>query len=452
MNITKPCNQVILDHFRCPDEFINIVVGGELSPEPGFFKFGSDLICYGKCSGFSPSPTFNRSLPDAIGNARLDQGVLSLPFHLSEIVETLLREDYTTALGYKGSQWAQNHFLRAGYYSARPLLPVSVRKYLQRLAFHGWQTLPFPRWPVDTTVEEILDSIFRLVLGEGQRQVIPFIWFWPEGKQACAIMTHDVETSQGRDFCDSLMDVDDSFGIKASFQVVPECRYKVPVSYVTNIVQRGFEVNVQDLNHDGRLFDNYAEFQRRTRAINEYASLYKARGFRSAILYRNVDWLNLLQFEYDMSIPNVAHLDPQQGGCCTIFPYFIGGILEIPVTTTQDYTLFHILRDHSLDLWREQTSRILARHGVLNFIIHPDYIVRDQEMRVFKNLLADLADLRANSGLWIPLPCELNQWWRQRGRMKIVKTPEGWEIAGEGKERARLAYLKCENGKLIYDL
>ena len=36
--------------------------------------------------------------------------------------------------------------------------------------------------------------------------------------------------------------------------------------------------------------------------------------------------------------------------------------------------------------------------------------------------------------------------------MKIVKTAEGWKIEGEGKERARLAYLRLEQGKLIYDL
>jgi len=152
-----------------------------------------------------------------------------------------------------------------------------------------------------------------------------------------------------------------------------------------------------------------------------------------------------------MSIPNVAHLDPQGGGCCTIFPYFVGDILEIPVTTTQDYTLFHILGDYSLDLWREQTSRILERHGVMNFIVHPDYVAGDKEMQVFKDLLAYLAELRAKAGLWIPLPNELNQWWRQRSRMQIVKGGSGWEIVGEGKERARLAYARLENGKLIYD-
>jgi hypothetical protein len=265
-------------------------------------------------------------------------------------------------------------------------------------------------------------------------------------------MTHDVETIDGRDFCESLMDVDDSFGIKASFQVVPERRYKVPGTYLTSMTLRGFEVNIQDLNHDGRLFDTYEEFQRRTKAINAYAGLFKARGFRSALLYRNVEWLNSLCFEYDMSIPNVAHLEPQRGGCCTIFPYLVGDILEIPVTTTQDYTLFHILRNYSLDLWREQSSRILERHGVMNFIIHPDYVTGSQEMQVFKDLLAYIAELRAKAGLWIPLPRELNEWWRQRSRMQIVKNGNGWKIVGEGKERAQIAYARLEKGKLVYEL
>jgi hypothetical protein len=34
-------------------------------------------------------------------------------------------------------------------------------------------------------------------------------------------MTHDLETERGKAFCTELMDIDDSFGIKASFQVVP---------------------------------------------------------------------------------------------------------------------------------------------------------------------------------------------------------------------------------------
>jgi len=445
-------NKVIIDHLRCPDNMLQIAIVGELSGDSGFFNFGSDIICYGKCSAFAPSRTFRRPLHDALEYARVDHGAVSVPFNLSEVVETLRREKYTTAQWRVVRNWSQNRILRMGYYLARPFLPVSIRRHLQRLALRGWRKQPFPRWPVDTTVEQIFESIVGLILGERKDQTIPFIWFWPEGKRACALLTHDVETADGRDFCESLMDIDDSFGIKASFQVVPESRYKVPRTYLTSITQRGFEVNVQDLNHDGRLYDTYEKFQERTKAINEYAGLFKARGFRSALLNRDIDWLNLLAFEYDMSIPNVAHLDPQRGGCCTIFPYFVGGILEIPVTTTQDYTLFHILRDYSLNLWREQTSRIIERHGVINFIIHPDYVIADQEMQVFKYLLAYIAELRAKADLWIPLPRDLNEWWRQRSRMQIVKSGSGWKIVGEGRERARLAYARLENGKLVYDL
>lgn len=66
-------------------------------------------------------------------------------------------------------------------------------------------------------------------------------------------------------------------------------------------------------------------------------------------MYRQQEWFNAFDFSYDMSVPNVAHLEPQRGGCCTIMPYCNGRILEIPLTTSQDYTVFQILNEHSLD-------------------------------------------------------------------------------------------------------
>ncbi|MCL5670655.1 MAG: hypothetical protein M1423_05065, partial [Acidobacteria bacterium] len=167
-------------------------------------------------------------------------------------------------------------------------------------------------------------------------------------------------------------------------------------------------------------------------------------------LYRNIDWFDLLGFEYDMSVPNVGHLDPQRGGCCTTFPYFIGDLLEIPVTMAQDYSLFYILRDYNLDLWEKQIDVILKKHGVMNFIVHPDYITDQRERSVYKKLLARLDELRRTSGVWTPLPGEVNHWWRQRSRMKLVRNGGGWEIEGDGKVRARIAYARLENDTLVY--
>ena len=67
-------------------------------------------------------------------------------------------------------------------------------------------------------------------------------------------------------------------------------------------------------------------------------------------MYREQEWFDAFEFSYDMSVPNAAHLEPQRGGCCTVMPYFVGDLLELPLTTTQDYSLFHILGDYSISL------------------------------------------------------------------------------------------------------
>ena len=79
------------------------------------------------------------------------------------------------------------------------------------------------------------------------------------------------------------------------------------------------------------------------RRINDYAREFGCDGFRSGAMYREQDWFDAFEFSYDMSVPNAAHLEPQRGGCCTVMPYFVGNILELPLTTVQDYSLFHIL-------------------------------------------------------------------------------------------------------------
>jgi hypothetical protein len=93
-----------------------------------------------------------------------------------------------------------------------------------------------------------------LTLQASNESRIPFIWFWPEGYKACAIVTHDVETKAGRDQLDELMSIDESFGIRASIQIVPEKRYSVSRELLSMIRNRGFEVNVHGLDHDGNLF------------------------------------------------------------------------------------------------------------------------------------------------------------------------------------------------------
>ncbi|HEY2472014.1 MAG TPA: hypothetical protein VGI45_29785 [Terracidiphilus sp.] len=218
------------------------------------------------------------------------------------------------------------------------------------------------------------------------------------------------------------------------------------------IRRRGHEVVIHDLNHDGHLYKDREQFVRRAAKINSYGKQYKAEGFRAAVLYRKQLWYDELKFAYDMSVPNVAHLDPQRGGCCTVMPYFIGEILEIPVTAIQDYTLFNILDEYSTRIWKEQTARIAEKHGLMSFIIHPDYVMKQNERAIYCELLQHLVDLRDNQSVWLTTPGEVNRWWRQRAAMRVVSGPNGWEIENSGNSGARLAYARLDGDRLVYEI
>jgi hypothetical protein len=445
-----PVSRHFLDYFRCPEAYAAFQVKGSLSPDPGYFHWGEDTVCYGRTANGSRSATVETIAYDALNDLDSSESVSRLPFDPQEVIENLLRERY--AAHFRGSGRLSRSIIRKMYYLVRPYLGVAIRKHLQKAHLRNWDKISFPQWPVDCTVDRLQRKLLALGMKAQGADRVPFIWFWPEGHKSCAILSHDVENPDGKDFCGRLMDINEAYGFRTSFQVVPEVRYSVEKEFLDSITSRGFEVNVHDLNHDGHLFDEHKEFLRRAKRINQYGRDFNALGFRSGILYRNADWFDAFEFLYDMSIPNVAHLDPQRGGCCTVMPYFVGNIVEIPVTCTQDYSLFNILRDYSIDLWKKQTSAIMAQNGLMSILVHPDYVIESRAQDVYRALLGYLADLREREGVWTPLPREVAQWWQLRSRMQLVYEDGMWRVEGPGKERARIAYAHMVDGAISYSM
>jgi len=425
--------RTIVEYYRCPETLADFQISGKVFDAPGYFRFGPETICYGRLSSGSPAKRVIGPLHDVSTDVTVEGGIVRLPFDPDEVIENLRQERY------RNNNHA-NPMVRNAYYWLRPFLPLPVRKHLQRARLSNWTKIAFPRWPVDRTVERLLGRFLALSMTAQGIQRVPFVWFWPDGATSCAIVTHDVDTLAGRNFCPQLMDLDDSAGIKSSFQIVPEDRYRVQEGFLEEIRHRGFEINIHDLNHDGLLFSSREEFLRRSAQINAYGVKYRALGFRSGGLYRNPAWYEALQFSYDMSLPSVAHLDPQRGGCCTLMPFFIGKILELPVTTIQDYSLFHILNDYSIDLWKRQLASIMEAHGLASFVVHPDYVIERRARRTYQAFLEHLARIREERKLWIALPREVDRWWRERSQMSVASDGGKWRIEGPGKERARLAF------------
>jgi hypothetical protein len=436
-------SQAIIDYYRCPECLLDFKLSGPLSADEGFFRFGSS-ICYGRsCSGHRLSRV-EQGLYDVFRDVSIQNSKATLPFSPSDVINNLRLERYTR--GRRTGGWQKK-----AYYALRPWLSMGIRRLIKKVHLLGWREIPFPEWPVDHTVEDICEQLLLLSLQVHKTDRIPFVWFWPGGARGCVMMTHDVETTAGRDACEQLMELDDAFGVKASFEIIPEERYDVTPDFLDTMRRRGFEIAVQDLNHDGRLFDQHDEFLCRANKINQYARQYGANAFRSAVLYRQPEWYDAFQFSSDMSIPNVAHLDPQRGGCCTVMPYFIGNLIELPVTTTQDYMLFYLLGARSIDLWRTQTGRVLEKSGLVSFIVHSDYVINGARS-LYQDLLTYLRELRSTTHLWFALPHEIENWWRLRSKMFLVSNGEFWQIRGEGSDQAALAYAENTSGKLTYSV
>ena len=434
------------DYFCCPAPFAAIRPSTALSEEAGYFRFGG-AICYGRRPGSDPVRRATDGLTDLSTSATCGPEGVSLPFDLAEVLRNLREERYPQE---PYLEWMTGSgTLRQFYYFVRPILPVGVRRHIQRIPLSDWRRILFPAWPVDVTVETLMESVMAMVLKASGGE-IPFVWFWPNGASSAMIVTHDVEGAPGGDFCDALMTLDDSFGIKSSFQVVPEGRRALTDEMVGRIREQGFEVNVHDLNHDGHLFASREQFLERAQRINAHAERLGSRGFRSGSMYRQLDWFDALGFSYDMSVPNAAHLEPQRGGCCTVMPYFLGKMVELPLTTVQDYSLFHILGDYTIGLWQQQAEQITSRNGLITVLTHPDYLIEERALAVYADLLSYLTRLRDERNIWMALPAEVDRWWRSRHQMTVVPHGRSWRIEGPDSHRARLAYARLEGNRVVY--
>jgi peptidoglycan/xylan/chitin deacetylase (PgdA/CDA1 family) len=201
---------------------------------------------------------------------------------------------------------------------------------------------------------------------------------WPDGKQFALVLTHDVDTQKGHNRCHELLDLEERLGFRSSFNFVPE-RYKVSAQLLIDVKKRGFEVGVHGLKHDGKLYLSKKNFNERASKINGYLKKWGAVGFRSPAMHHKLEWIHALDIQYDLSTFDTDPFEPQPDGIGTIFPFWInnnsdGGYVELPYTLPQDFTLFVLLKETSINIWREKLDWIAKNNGMALLNTHPDYM------------------------------------------------------------------------------
>jgi hypothetical protein len=155
------------------------------------------------------------------------------------------------------------------------------------------------------------------------------------------------------------------------------------------------------------------------------------------------------------SFPDTDPFEPQAGGCCSILPYFIDDLVELPITLVQDHTLWEILDDESLDRWTAKSEWIAANRGLIQLLVHPDYLLSDARLALYDSFLEWLSALIHRGGGWHALPRQVAEWWRQRAALSC-STAQSGEVrieGGPGAERAVVGWAAAaEDGDVVLEL
>jgi hypothetical protein len=202
---------------------------------------------------------------------------------------------------------------------------------------------------------------------------------WPDNKQFSLVLTHDVDTESGQKKCYDLIKLEEGLGYRSSFNFVPK-RYNVSLELRNHLNKSGFEVVVHGLYHDGKLYKSEKIFKKRADQINQYLKNWDSKGFRSPAMHHNLDWIHALNVEYDMSTFDTDPFEPQSDGAGTIFPFLVKSrlsnkvIVEMPYTLPQDFTVFIILKESTIDIWKKKLDWIVENGGMVLLNVHPDYM------------------------------------------------------------------------------
>ncbi len=297
-------------------------------------------------------------------------------------------------------------------------IPPKVRVGLFNILLKFKKDPGFPEWPIDKSVETLRHVFIRSL------PKTPYIRFWPNKKETAAIITHDCDSSSSFRTMDKVLEIEERYNFKSSWNFVPK-KYKLNIKKIKELKRRGFEIGVHGYNHQGKMpFLPKRQAEIMIRDAKDILKDFDPKGFRSALLQRNEQFLNLLsqQFNYDSSVPDTDIYSPLafRNGCSTVFPFMINNMVELPLTMPQEWRLIRMdmNTNRMLDLWKDKISYIRSVNGLININMHPDDFIsgNDKYLNLYERLLKEISKIE---NAWTTLPNKAALWWEKRDKAEI---------------------------------
>jgi hypothetical protein len=296
------------------------------------------------------------------------------------------------------------------FYFIKPFLPRRTQLFLRKKIILYKRQFYKNVWPIDEMASKK-----------------PYVWKeWPENKKFSLVLTHDVDTARGQEKCKKIIEIEEELGFLSSFNFVPE-RYNVSSKLRHYIVERGFEVGVHGLFHDGKLYKSRKIFKKRANRINQYIKDWGAVGFRSPAMHHNLEWIHDLNILYDASTFDIDPFEPQSDGLRTIFPSLVTKdftdkvYVELPYTLPQDFTLFILMKELNVNIWKKKLDWIAEKGGMALLNVHPDYMKFDDgklgteeyPAEYYKEFLKYI-QTKHDGQYWHVLPKDMARFWKSK--------------------------------------
>jgi peptidoglycan/xylan/chitin deacetylase (PgdA/CDA1 family) len=301
------------------------------------------------------------------------------------------------------------------YYFIKGVIPARLRHQLNSIAIRSRRRPAFPDWPCEDALLQVWRRGLAAALEHREAQDTWHIGFWPDGRPCAVVLTHDVESLQGLAAMERMADLEERYGFRSGWNLALE-QYPIDWNKIDALRARGFEFGAHGLRHDGRLFRSEREFKELSSRIRRISREHDLRGFRAPSTLRRADWIPQLQCDFDSSFSDTDIFEPQPGGTCSIFPFFLESLVELPYTLPMDHTLMHVLKRELLPIWISKARWIASMGGMILTLVHPDYCGRDPYLLDYEKLLQYLAGL---DNAWRALPSQAAAWWRQRAAAEL---------------------------------
>ncbi|MDP4117263.1 MAG: hypothetical protein Q8903_14095, partial [Bacteroidota bacterium] len=150
-------NKAIEEYYKLPENYFNFTTSPPRKANNDFFYL-NEILCFGKAGNHK-----------CYSEISADH-TITLPDNLNDVINNLRLEKYIEDKNIA----FQNNFLTDIYYNTRSYIPNILRHQLQKFSMRNWDKITFPDFPVDTTVENIFESIIIEFLKINQNEKVPF--------------------------------------------------------------------------------------------------------------------------------------------------------------------------------------------------------------------------------------------------------------------------------------